>query len=147
MRRPNAAYIFSLLLWGVSLFLPAMIVVNGPTFFGHEILIDGYQAARYGVVAWYANPLMLIACIAGLLRWYRSACLTAFFASGLAISSFFTMQIARSQDAPSAQFDFSIGFYLWIAASFVIFVTSIWQIRFTLLSDDLKESRQPYSRD
>ena len=103
-------------LWAASLALPAVRVAGGPDLDGFDILRQGWQGARAGVFAWYANPLFVIAVCMGLFAWQRCAGVISGLALVLALTSFAASELAQGSGTAATALFFDIGFYLWLAA-------------------------------
>ena len=106
----------ALLLWCVSLALPAVDISFGPAASGFDVLQQGAGGWRDGVFAWYANPLFLLA--AGLV-WFefpRFATAAAVVALALGLSSFAAESTAANAGRTVPPFSFGLGFYLWLVA-------------------------------
>jgi hypothetical protein len=104
------------LLWGASLALPAVQVTRGPALSGYEMLEQGVGAWRDGVLAWYANPALIVALLLGWLRRYRPMLFLALSGLVLALSSFAAGTLAESAGRSVPPFAFTVGFYVWLAA-------------------------------
>jgi hypothetical protein len=112
----RAALIAATLLWGASLALPAVRVTGGPSLSGYEILEQGMSAWRDGVLAWYANPVLLAAVVFGWRRHFRWALVAALVGLALALSSFSASAFAESAGRSVPPFGFAAGFYVWLCA-------------------------------
>ncbi len=103
-------------LWAASLALPAVSVAGGPDLDGLDILRRGWQGARAGVFAWYANPLFVIAVGMGIFAWQRCAGVISGLAVVLALTSFAASELAQGSGVAATALSFDIGFYLWLGA-------------------------------
>jgi hypothetical protein len=103
-------------LWFVSLALPAIVGSGFPAFSGLDVLRQGAGAFRDGVVAWYANPALLVAFAACWLRWYRTAASIALVGLLLAVSSFGAGPMAEASGRSVPAFSYGAGFYVWLVA-------------------------------
>lgn len=106
--------------WLTSMFLPAIRIVGGPPIKGLELLLRGWQATGSGVLAWYANPLFVLAMALAAAGWYAVAGSLAGVALVLALTSFAAAAVARAAGAPVPQLYFEPGFYLWLFACFAL---------------------------
>jgi len=113
----------SLVLALISLALPAIEGSGFPTQSGMDVLRQGASAWRNGVVAWYANPALVVAVGLCLIGWYRMSLGIALLALALAVSSFSAAPVAESFGRSVPAFGFGIGFYVWLAA-FVLAVVA-----------------------
>lgn len=100
----------------LSLWLPAIEGSGFPTLSGLDVLRRGAPAWRDGVVAWYANPALVIALVLCWLERFRIAFLAALIALALALSSFWAGSLAASFGRSVPAFGFGTGFYVWLAA-------------------------------
>lgn len=109
-------FLAAALLWAASLAFPSLGARGGPQLTGYDVLAQGFGAWRYGVVAWFANPMLLIGIVAHVRGWRRSA--LAFSAAGLALalSSYWSGDIAALFGRPVPALSFAAGFYCWVAA-------------------------------
>src|SRR5690606_13391768 len=105
----------AVLAWLAALKLPA-IGAGGMTFDGFAVLERGWEGASRAVLAWYANPLFVIAIVLGLQRYRRSTVVVAFAALALALSSFATNELAAWTGAAVPDVTLHSGFYVWLAA-------------------------------
>jgi hypothetical protein len=115
-----------LVLWAVSLLLPAVHVSGGPTLTGAGMLEQGWQALDSGVPSWYANPVFLLACVAAFLGRPRIAGVLMGVALTLALTSFWAGAIARSNGTNVPTLIWQAGFYCWLAAQIGLFVWCWW---------------------
>jgi hypothetical protein len=114
----------ALLLFFAALPLPAIDGSGFPAFTGLDVLKQGAGAWHDGVVAWYANPVFLLALIAGFFRRFRLALGLAIAGILLALSSFTAGTVAESTGRSVPAFGFAIGFYLWLFAFAVLLLAS-----------------------
>jgi hypothetical protein len=105
-----------LILFVTSLALPAIEGSGFPSFSGFDVLRQGAGAWRDGIVAWYANPLLLVALITGWMRWYRLAFGAALVGALLALSSYSAGMMAEGSGRSVPAFHFAAGFYVWLLA-------------------------------
>lgn len=113
-----------LVLWAVSLALPAVGVAGGPTLRGSDVLVQGYAAWRQGVLAWFANPALVCAAVAAWLRLDRVSVALSILGLGLALSSFLAGAVARGGGASVPEFSFLAGFYVWLGAHCGMFLAA-----------------------
>lgn len=118
-----------LVLWLLSLPLPAVDVAGGPELSGVRVLREGWRAADSGVLAWFANPLFLISCAFGFLNRPKLASPVAGTALVLALTSFAAQAIARTGGASVPELRFELGFYVWLLAVSVWCVWAAMQLR------------------
>jgi hypothetical protein len=114
----------ALLLFIAAMPLPAIDGAGFPAFSGFDVLKQGTSAWRDGVVAWYANPVFLVALIAGILRRHKLALGAATVGILLALSSFTAGTMAESTGRSVPAFGFEIGFYLWLLAFVALMLAS-----------------------
>ncbi len=142
------AFAAAVLAWCFSLLLPAVITDGGRSYSGYEVLTQGFAAVRFGVIAWFANPLLLITVVAGFAGFYRVGAASAALAGGIALTSFAAETTARANGAPLPELSFGSGFFVWIAAIFAIFATCLLGFRLTLPKHKfVTDRRPPKSRD
>ena len=113
----------------MSLLLPAIEVANGPSFTGLEILRQGWQGTRLGIWAWYANPLFLLAVLFAGARYVRIAVAFSALAIGIGLTSFRASVTAAVAGSPLPEYQFSSGFYLWLASQLALFLFCLgWSV-------------------
>jgi uncharacterized membrane protein len=112
-----------LLLFVLSLLMPAIDGSGFPALRGWDVLEQGASAWRQGVVAWYANPVFVVALILCWTRRFKFAFVAAVVGLLLAVSSFSAGMMAENDGQPVPAFSFAIGFYLWLF-SFVAAILS-----------------------
>jgi len=111
-----AALLAIALAWAASLVLPAVGARGGPTWTGLELLLLGWEGAREGVFAWFANPLFVAALTAAALRRDGIAGVISAAAAMLALTSLAAEDILRGRIESVPELTFGAGFYLWIVA-------------------------------
>jgi hypothetical protein len=104
------------LLYLSSLAMPAIVGSGFPALSGLDVLRQGAGAWRDGVVAWYANPVLVAALITCWLRYYRVALAISVLGLILALSSFSAEWAAQSGGRSVPAFRLAGGFYCWLAA-------------------------------
>lgn len=114
-----------LLLFVLSLLMPAIDGSGFPAFSGWDVLQQGASAWRQGVVAWYANPLFLVALILCWIPRFKLALVAAVAGLLLALSSFSAGMMAENAGQSVPAFSFAIGFYCWLLAFAVVILAAI----------------------
>lgn len=114
-----------LVLWLLSLLLPAVAVTGGPSLDGLDVLRQGWQALQSGVPSWYANPAFLLACAAALLGWPRSAGLLAGLSVLLALTSFAAPELAARGGRTVPPLSWQAGTYCWLAAQIALLISAV----------------------
>jgi hypothetical protein len=132
LRRPPTVFAaLAIVLWAGSLLLPALGARGGPMLSGLDVLFQGASGWRYGVLAWFGNPALLVA-ITALIRGSAGLALGA-GATGLvlALSSFWTREIAALGGQSVPELALAAGFYLWLAAHWAALVggVALWRRR------------------
>ena len=115
----------AVLLYLLSLFLPAIDGAGFPALSGLDVLRQGAGAWRNGVFAWYANPLMAATLITCWLRHYRLGLAFAIAALLLGLSSFSAGWAAASSGRSVPAFGFAAGFYVWLGAFVVAIAAAV----------------------
>lgn len=121
MRIERWLVLAGLLLYGLSLLLPAVEGSGFPAQRGLDILRRGAAVWRDGVVAWYANPTIWLALVLIWLGRFRAGLGAAAVGLVLALSSFSAASMAERAGRSVPGFSFAIGFYVWLA----VFVAAI----------------------
>jgi hypothetical protein len=121
MRPERWLVLAGLLLYGLSLLLPAVEGSGFPAQSGLDILRAGAGAWRDGVVGWYANPAVWLALALIWLGRYRAGLGAAAVGLVLALSSFSAASMAERAGRSVPAFSFAIGFYVWLA----VFVAAV----------------------
>jgi len=109
-----------LLSFASSLLMPAIDGAGFPALSGWAVLEQGASAWRQGVVAWYANPIFLVAVILCWFRRFRLAFAAAAIGLLLGLSSFSAGMMAEGAGQSVPAFSFAIGFYFWLFAFAVV---------------------------
>jgi hypothetical protein len=104
------------LLYLLSLALPAIDGSGFPALSGFDVLKQGAGGWRDGVYAWYANPVLIVAFGCGWLARFRLAFGAAVLGALLALSSFGAESAAASAGRSVPAFGFGPGFHLWLMA-------------------------------
>jgi hypothetical protein len=112
------------LLWVVSLWLPALSA-GGSRFTGFDVLLQGWRGTRAAVLAWYANPLFVFACLLLARRAAVAASVCAALAVALSLTTFVARDIAAALDVAVPPFRVQIGFYFWIAAQCGVLLVAV----------------------
>jgi hypothetical protein len=115
----------AVLLYLLSLFLPAIDGTGFPALSGLDVLRQGAGAWRNGVFAWYANPLMAVTLITCWLRHYRLGLAFAVAALLLGLSSFSAGWAAETSGRSVPAFGFAAGFYVWLGAFVVAIAAAV----------------------
>lgn len=123
----------AVLAWLAALKLPA-ISAGGMTFDGFAVLERGWEGARRAVLAWYANPLFVIAIVLGLQRYRRAAVAVAFAALALAVSSFAANELAALAGSSIPDVTLLAGFYVWLGAYVALCAWTVLSARFVPVS-------------
>jgi len=116
------AGVLCVVLWAAALALPAIDVTSGPVLSGWDVLLDGWQGLRRGVLAWMANPLFLLAVSLTVARIFRLAVAVSALAAAFALSSFIASRMAAWTGASVPAFELSTGFYCWLAALLALLI-------------------------
>lgn len=112
--------------WALSLLFPAVQLQGGPTLHGWTLLMRGWQAAGSGILAWYANPLFLIALAAAVGGAPRAAGALSGAGLVLGLTSFAAGELAAARGLPVTGLSFATGFYVWLAAQVALVTFSCW---------------------
>jgi hypothetical protein len=98
-------------------------------WYGFEAMLLGWQGAFIGQLGWYANPVLLIACVLILFRRFVAAALFGSIAVAIAGNSWqlFHQEIPADEgNVNHLQVTaFGIGFYLWFASLIAAVVAPI----------------------
>ena len=108
----------------LSLSLPAIQGSGFPGLSGLDVLRQGAGAWRDGVIAWYANPVLIVALVATFLGRFRTGLGFGLVGSMLALSSFGAQSMATSAGRNVPAFSFAAGFYVWLAAFAIVLVAT-----------------------
>ncbi len=148
MREParRAALLVTLVaLWAVSLAAPALRVAGGPMLRGIDVLLQGWQAASHGLVAWYANPLLAAALLLAALGRIAGAAVLSGLALLLALSSFAIGPILALQMAHVPAVTLLPGFYAWLAAIIALLAWSTARaVRRNPKKRQIRDSESPF---
>lgn len=114
-----------LLLFVLSLLMPAIDGSGFPAFSGWDVLEQGASAWRQGVVAWYANPVFLAALVLCWVQRFKIAIVGGSVGLLLALSSFSAGMMAENAGQAVPAFSFAIGFYFWLFSFVVVILAAI----------------------
>jgi hypothetical protein len=128
MNAQRASLALAVTAWLVALFLPAL-GAGGVTLDGFDVLERGWEGLSRAVLAWYANPLFVLAVVLGGTRYRRSVVAVAFCALALALSSFATNELAESTGAAVPDVTLFAGFSVWLAAHLALCVWAVLTAR------------------
>ena len=116
----------SLTLFGLSLLFDAAQMAGGRHIAALQMLLYGPWGLPYGLNQWFANPLWALAVLSHN-RFRRLALLCGLGAAYLAVAS---LGIERLPDNVSYAFhgieQWSMGFYLWLAAIGTLLIGQLW---------------------
>jgi hypothetical protein len=141
VRFPHALVPLSVLVYVVSLFLPAVVYntgLAGNPDLGYEILLQGWLGVFQGIVAWYANCLFLFGLLYLYLRMYKLATYFSLFALALGLQSlFFSVKYLDESGVNTATVDhLGPGFYLWMLSFALLAIGSAALYRRTKTPSD-----------
>ena len=108
--------VVALLLFGLSLALPAITGSGFPSQTGMDVLKQGASGWRDGVLAWYANPVLGLALVLSWTGRSRAALGCGVLSLLLGLSSYFAGAIATGLGRNIPPFSFGAGFYVWLLA-------------------------------
>jgi hypothetical protein len=122
-RTRQGLFATSLGLYGLSLCLPAIVILDKPLFGGaaYERALLGFQCVAIGwmvVIGWIANPLYLIAVILHALRKRDAGAVFAWLAVVAALSS---LLLVGADDWIGFEYP-HVGFFAWLASMVVLAV-------------------------
>ncbi len=120
-----AAVLVSFFLFVVACALPVLAFESGnePHWFGAQILLMGLMGIFIGQFAWFANPLLWLAWLACLLRWWIASAIIAMLGLVVALSSFLIVGASIPMDEAAVRKEtvsfLHAGFYVWLLAFLV----------------------------
>ncbi len=117
----NLLIFLGLLCFSISLFLP-IFFTSAEDIYGFWVLVTGWMGLVFLQVAWYANPLNLLALL--LVNDHpRVALLLSLLAITLASCSFIFYEIPTGVNYEKVFIqEFGSGFYLWFVALILILI-------------------------
>lgn len=110
----------SAVLLAIACVLPVLVFSESQqeTWFGWSVLVIGAFGIFIGQIGWIANPILVLAWLASLLRWWIASAVIAFFGLIIALSSFRIVGQSIPMDEAGmrhATVSFlHIGFYVWL---------------------------------
>lgn len=110
--------------WALSLLLPA-VEAAGSRLTGFDVLLQGWRGTRAAVLAWYANPLFVLAVLFSARRHARAAAVCAALAVALSLTSFAAREIAAAAGVTAPPGRLDTGFYVWLAAQLALLAVTI----------------------
>lgn len=125
-RAPRDIVGASWILFGTSLCLPALELSNGSPSWGISLLLLGWLGVIAGSVAWFANPLLLIANHSLRQHHVRLALSVSLLASAVALSTptLSTVMVDGAGNTASV-IGYGFGFYLWLGSCLVTCLGSL----------------------
>lgn len=100
--------------------LPALSVSGVGTYSGVDMLFEGWQGVRAGVVAWFANPLFVGAVALAIADYRRAAGSASGIGLVLALTSFAADDLAARNGVALPELGFLAGFYAWLAVQLML---------------------------
>lgn len=122
--RVRFSYAIAVAMWTASLFLPAAQLNGSMRLIGYRVFMIGIDAISAGMPGWFANPCLVAAIIAGIMHRWLLATVLSGIACMFTLTSFYAPALARANGLPIEDVVFEVGFFLWLAASSLIFATS-----------------------
>ncbi len=110
----------SVFLLAIACVLPVLAFKeqNQETWFGWSVLVIGAFGIFIGQIGWIANPILVLAWLASLLRWWIASAVIEFFGLIIALSSFTIVGQSIPMDEAGmrhATVSFlHVGFYVWL---------------------------------
>lgn len=115
--------VLAVFVWGIALILPAVELTEGPSFSGLSMLLSGWEAARFGVVSWYANPLFVLGVALGCSGRLHAAAVASGLAVVAALTSFAAPMTVSASGMPLPAFEFRAGVFVWMMAIVLHFLS------------------------
>lgn len=115
-KHPGVAYLgrLSVLLYGCSLVLPALLFNSHSPIWGYEVLMWGWWGVLVHQVAWFANPIYASALINYRFKRRKSAITSAAVAVLVGLTSFAADGWWFNEAGPTSITALGPGFYAWI---------------------------------
>jgi hypothetical protein len=128
MRPQRWLLLAAVVLYLLSLWLPAVTGQGFPEQSGMDLLRQGSGSWRNGIFAWYANPALWIAIVTAWFGMHRAALAAAAAGLVLGLSSFAAAGIAVRAGRSVPEFAYVSGFYVWLVALAVAVAASLFGI-------------------
>ncbi|MBD1584732.1 hypothetical protein [Pseudoalteromonas sp. S16_S37] len=112
-------------LYLVSLCLPALHFAQQSPLAGYSLLLWGWWGVVTLDLAWFANPLFIIAFVHCYLERYKRAAIYSGVSLVLALSSFTAKQWFFNEGGGTPITGLGIGYYVWIIAIIILLTLSI----------------------
>lgn len=100
----------------LCLFLPSLTSPSFPVQSGLDLFHRGPELWRDGIIAWYANPALLLTLVLTWFGRYRAGLVTAGLALLLALSTLTGKAVIEASGRSVPEFSYGIGFYVWLLA-------------------------------
>lgn len=123
MRSERWLVLVGLGLFALCLFLPSLRSPSFPTQSGLDLFHRGPGLWRDGIVAWYANPVLLLTLLLTWFGRYRAGAVSAATGLLLALSTLTGKAAIEASGRTVPDFSYAIGFYVWLLA-FAVAVTA-----------------------
>jgi hypothetical protein len=120
----NVVALVVLVMFCVSLSLPAIIFSDNDYHRGFSVLIYGILGVLAGDFAWFANPVFVGAYIAFCARAFAVSGFFSLICVGLAATSYTAKSALISFSSPATIKSLASGFHLWMASFVVLLVAS-----------------------
>jgi hypothetical protein len=116
MQRERWLVLAGLLLFLLSLMLPALVSESFPAQSGFDLFRQRGEFTRNGIFAWYANPVLGVALVLCWLGRFRLGLGAGLLGGALALSIFLAPATLESAGRSLPDFRFGAGFYVWLGA-------------------------------
>jgi hypothetical protein len=121
----NVVAVVALVMFCVSLALPAIIFSDNDYHRGYAVLIYGILGSLAGDFAWFANPVFIGAYITFCARAFAMSSLFSLVCVVFAATSYTAKSALISFSSPATIKSLASGFYLWMASFVVLLVASV----------------------
>ena len=125
----SSLVVVATLAWLGSLSLPAIASSGGTGYTGLRVLLEGWRTLALGIPSWCANPAFIIAWGLLVAQRVRAAAVMSGLSLMLAASSIAAPTFAGMAGNTLPQFEFRLGFFLWISSIFALFLGTFCHVR------------------
>ena len=133
------AVVLVVVIWAISLALPALAVEGAGVLNGWDVLKVGWQGIGVKLLAWYANPLFFIGVVAFAGRFFGFAGVVSGFGLVLALTSFAAREIAAESGFPLPALTLKVGFFVWLASLCILLIIS-WRCRALIVAEKIQSN-------
>ncbi|MCT2563061.1 hypothetical protein [Chryseobacterium herbae] len=130
MKKSHIILIVSILVFVISLALPAVFTGKDNEMYGLALFLLGWADLSGDGTSWLANPILLFSWIFLLVKQPKIAAFLGLFSVGVALYYFTETEITVNEAGHKSPItSYGPGYYLWLASCVTMFVGSLLLLR------------------